>query len=61
VDQGEFRENRFTESCTLLTGEKEFCLTFYVSGPIWINFGTGDAQKNLLSGYCFRENQRSDS
>ena len=61
MEQGEFRENRLSDGCTLLTGVNEICLTFHVSGPIWINFATGDAHKNLLSGYRFRENRRSDS
>jgi hypothetical protein len=45
----------------LLTGVNEICLTFYVYGPVWINFGTGDAQKKLLSAYHFWENRRNDS
>jgi len=44
-----------------LTRVNGVCLTSYVSGPIWVNFATGDAHKNLLSGYRFRKNRRSDS
>ena len=61
MEQGKFRENRISDGYTLLTGVNAIGRTFYVSGPIWINFGTGDAQKNLLRGYRFRENRRSDS
>jgi hypothetical protein len=51
---------QLSDGCTLLTGVNEICLKFYVSGPIWIKFDTGDAQKNLLSGYRFRENRWSE-
>ena len=47
MEQGEFRENRHSDGCTLLTYVDKMCLAFYVSGPIWINFGTCDAHKNI--------------
>jgi len=55
-----FHKNRLSDCCTFRTSGNEICLTFYVSGPIWINVGTGDAHKNL-SGYRFQNKRRNDS